>query len=58
MKYEDLRQIKEEFHDWCLLLSCDEVASNRELIGAIKRLERSLVEAIFTPQAFFVGAQT
>ena len=57
MKYDDLRQLKEEFYDWCALLSIDEVVSNRSLIGAIKRVEHSLIEAIFTPQAFFVGAQ-
>lgn len=57
MKYEDLRELKEEFYDWCCLLSIDEVASNEALIKANNRVERFLVEAVFTPQAFFAGAQ-
>lgn len=57
MKYEDLRQLREAFYDWCTLLSIDEIASNDPLIVAIRRVENSLVEAVFTPQAFFLGAQ-
>jgi hypothetical protein len=57
MKYDDLRQLREEFNDWCVLLSIDEIASNKPLMKAIERVERSLIEAVFTPQAFFLGAQ-
>lgn len=57
MKYENLRELKEEFYDWCALLSIDEVASNTSLIKAIKRVETTLIEAVFTPQAFFAGSQ-
>ena len=57
MKYDDLRELKEEFYDWCTMLSLDELASNVPLGKAIERLERSLIDAIFIPQAYFLGAQ-
>ncbi len=57
MKYDDLCELKEEFYDWCTLLSLDEMSSNVSLGKAIERVERSLVEAIFAPQSYFLGAQ-
>lgn len=41
--YQFIRRLKEEFYDWCGLLSIDEVVSNTLLIGSIERLERQLI---------------
>ena len=37
-----LRELKEDFRQWCGLLSTKEIMSNPELIQAIKRLDRML----------------
>lgn len=45
MKQSAIQALKQEFYDWCSLLSIDEVVSNRPLIAAIERLERALIKA-------------
>lgn len=44
---DDLIRLKENFYDWCSLLSIDEVVSNYRLIAAIERIERELVSATY-----------
>ncbi len=38
-----ITQLKEEFYDWCTMLSIDEIASNRRLMRAIERMEKRLL---------------
>ena len=40
-----LTKLKLEFSDFCGLLSIDEIASNKLLIGCIERFERMLLAA-------------
>lgn len=40
-----LKDIKQEFYEWCGLLSIDEIASNAPLLKSIERLERMLLAA-------------
>lgn len=40
-------QIKEEFVDFCGLLSIDEIASNMRLMRLIEESERSLIQASY-----------
>lgn len=42
-KNELLLGLKEDFRQWCGLLSIDEIVSNSKLIRVIERLERMLV---------------
>lgn len=39
------KDLKEEFYEWCGLLSIDEIVSNTNLIRSIERLERMLISA-------------
>lgn len=40
-----LSNVKQEFYEWCGLLSIDEIASNIPLLKSIERLERMLLAA-------------
>lgn len=40
-----LTGVKQEFYEWCGLLSIDEIASNIPLLNSIERLERMLLAA-------------
>jgi len=40
-----LRELKEDFRQWCGLLSIKEIMSNPKLMQSIKRLERMLSAA-------------
>lgn len=40
-----LTNVKQEFYEWCGLLSIDEIASNIPLLKSIERLERMLLAA-------------
>ena len=42
---EKLKDLKQEFYEWCGLLSIDEIVSNTNLIRVIERLERMLLAA-------------
>ena len=44
-KNTTLRRLKQDFYDWCALLSIDEIVSNAPLICSIERLERALIAA-------------
>ena len=39
---EKIKRLKEEFREWCGLLSVEEIISNPSLIEAIKRIESLL----------------
>lgn len=56
MNREYLIRLRNEFYDWCSLLSLDEAASNEKLIAAIEHAERSLVASI-QRQDFYLAPQ-
>ena len=37
------KEFKEEFYEWCGLLSIDEIIANANLIGVIERVQRILL---------------
>ena len=41
-----LVELKDEFRRWYSALSIQEIMTNRDLISAVERIERSLTEAI------------
>ncbi len=43
MKAQLLKQLKDDFYDWCGELSINECVSNTDLIEMIERLERLLI---------------
>ena len=45
MKRAIFRQLKDEFHYWCGLLSVDECVGNGKLIELIEEIERLLIKA-------------
>ena len=44
MAKSELKSLKNEFYEWCGLLSIEEILSNSNLIKTIERLQRLLVE--------------
>jgi len=51
MNRDLITQVKEEFYDWCWMLSIEEIASNRRLMLAIERMERRLLREEFNAKA-------
>lgn len=41
-----LNELKDEFRQWCGMLSIDEIVSNKNLIIKIERFERMILTAI------------
>jgi hypothetical protein len=45
MEKPRITQLKDEFFEWCWMLSLDEIASNRPLMRAIEKIKRKLLQA-------------
>lgn len=45
MNTKTINDLRKEFHEWCGLLSIDEIGTNPDLMRIIERLERMLIAA-------------